>query len=207
MSKHNDTIYALSTPQGKSAIALIRITGKNSQKILKKISSLKRPAPNKTNITLLKFKKTLIDQVIITHFQSPKSYTGEDMIEINCHGSQAIIKKISNTLDFLGARLAEPGEFTRRALMNDKIDLIQTESLSDLINAETEKQRSLAFSNLSGKLSLFVDKINRELSNMLAKTEALIDFADEDLPKNIFSRLNKKYFISRMLKMSFSDIT
>ena len=182
MPKYNDTIYALSTPTGKSAIAIIRVSGKNSQKILKKISSLKKITPNKTKLTLLSFNKVLIDQVIITYFQNPKSFTGEDMLEIGCHGSQAVIKKISECLSFIGARLADPGEFTRRALMNNKLDLVQTESLSDLINAETEKQRSLAVSNLSGKLSHFIVRLNTELSSILANTEALIDFSDEDLP-------------------------
>ena len=156
MSKYKDTIYALSTPTGKSAIALIRISGNNTLGILKKISSIKKITPNKTKLTFLKFQKQLIDQVIVVYYKKPNSFTGEEMIEINCHGSSAIISKISKTLEFLGVRLAEPGEFTRRSLMNDKVDLLQTEGLSDLINAETEKQRSLAILSLSGELSLFI---------------------------------------------------
>ena len=189
MSKYKNTIYALSTPTGKSAIAVIRISGSESLEVLKKISSIKKTIPNKTNLTFLKFKKQIIDQVIINYFKQPKSFTGEEMVEIYCHGSTAIISKISETLEFLGLRLAEPGEFTRRSLMNDKIDLLQTEGLSDLINAETEKQRSLAMTSLSGELSLFVQEINKKLSSILANTEALIDFSDEDLPKNILSKV------------------
>jgi len=189
MFKYKDTIYALSTPTGKSAIAVIRMSGSDSLKVLKKISSIKKIIPNKTKLTFLKFKKQIIDQLILNYFKEPNSFTGEEMVAINCHGSTAIISKISETLEFLGLRLAEPGEFTRRSLMNDRIDLLQTEGLSDLINAETEKQRSLAMTSLSGGLSLFVQEINKKLRSILANTEALIDFSDEDLPKNISSKV------------------
>ena len=192
MSKYNDTIYALSTSTGKSAIDVIRISGNNSLKILKKIILIKKIIPNKTNLVILKYKKEVIDQVILTYFKAPKSFTGQDVFEINCHGSPAVVKKISNILSFLGARLAEPGEFTKRALMNNKLNLVQTESLSDLINSETEKQRSLAINNLSGGLSLFVEKINKKLTQLLANTEALIDFSDEDLPKNVLSKIKEQ---------------
>ena len=192
MSKYNDTIYALSTSTGKSAIDVIRISGNNSLKILKKIILIKKIIPNKTNLIILKYKKEVIDQVILTYFKAPKSFTGQDVFEINCHGSPAVVKKISNTLSFLGARLAEPGEFTKRALMNNKLNLVQTESLSDLINSETEKQRSLAINNLSGGLSIFVEKINKKLTQLLANTEALIDFSDEDLPKNVLSKIKEQ---------------
>jgi len=206
MSKYNDTIYALSTPTGKSAIALLRVSGKDSLKILKKISSIKKIIPNKTKLTLIKFQNSLIDQVIVTYFKSPNSFTGEEMIEINCHGSPAIISKISKILEFLGGRLAEPGEFSRRALMNDKLDLIQTEGLLDLINAETEKQRSLAISSLSGELSVFVKQINKELNLLLANTEALIDFSDEDLPKNILTKtLEQNKNIIKKIKKELSN--
>ena len=135
MSKYKDTIYALSTPTGKSAIAVIRISGRESLSVLKKISSIKKIKPNKTKLIFLKFEKKKIDQVIVTFFKKPHSFTGEDMLEISCHGGTAIISKISEILDLNRIRLAEPGEFTKRSFMNDKLDLLQTESLSDLINA------------------------------------------------------------------------
>ena len=192
MSKYNDTIYALSTSTGKSAIDVIRISGNNSLRILKKIILINKIIPNKTNLVILKYKKEVIDRVILTYFKAPKSFTGQDVFEINCHGSPAVVKKISNILSFLGARLAEPGEFTKRALMNNKLNLVQTESLSDLINSETEKQRSLAINNLSGGLSIFVEKINKQLTQLLANTEAFIDFSDEDLPKNVLSKIKEQ---------------
>ena len=192
MSKYNDTVYALSTSTGKSAIDVIRISGERSLEVLKKISSVKKFTPNTTKLSLLKYKKQIIDQVILTYFKKPKSFTGQDMVEINCHGSPAVVNKISDTLNVLGLRLAEPGEFTKRALMNDKLDLVQTESLSDLINSETEKQRALAISNLSGELSAFTEKINKKLIKLLADTEAIIDFSDEDLPKNIINKIKEQ---------------
>ena len=192
MSKQNDTIYALSTSTGKSAIDVIRISGNKSLTIIKKISPIKDIKTRKTNLVLFKYKKKIIDQVILTYFRAPKSFTGQDMLEIHCHGSPAIVRKISEILNLLGARLAEPGEFTKRALMNNKLDLVQTESLSDLINSETEKQRSLAISNLSGELSSFIEKINERLTLLLANTEAIIDFSDEDLPKNILNKIKEQ---------------
>jgi len=209
MSKNKDTIFALSTPTGKSAVALIRISGKQSLSILKKISSLKKITPNKTKLTLLKFQKQIIDQVLVVYYKKPFSFTGEDMVEISCHGSTAIISKISEILTTLGIRIAEPGEFTRRSLMNDKLDLLQTEGLADLINSETEKQRIMAISGLSGKLSKFVNETNEQLRLMLANTEALIDFSDEDLPKNILNNIleQNKNTIKRIKKeISSSEI-
>ncbi len=206
MSKYKDTIYALSTPTGRSAIAVIRISGDQSLKTLKKISSIKAIIPNKTKLTLLKFEKHIIDQVLVVFFKKPHSFTGEEMVEINCHGSTAIITKISQILEFLGIRLAEPGEFSRRSLMNDKLDLLQTEGLADLINSETEKQRSMAISGLSGKLSKFVNEINMKLRLMLANTEALIDFSDEDLPKNILIKiLEQNKNIIKIIKKEISS--
>ena len=206
MSKYKDTIYALSTPTGRSAIAVIRISGDQSLNTLKKISSIKTIIPNKTKLTLLKFEKQIIDQVLVVFFKKPHSFTGEEMVEINCHGSIAIITKISQMLEVLGIRLAEPGEFSRRSLMNDKLDLLQTEGLADLINSETKKQRSMAISGLSGKLSKFVNEINEKLRVMLANTEALIDFSDEDLPKNILNKiLEQNKNIIKIIKKEISS--
>jgi tRNA modification GTPase len=209
MSKYKDTIYALSTPTGKSAIAVIRISGDQSLNILKKLSLIKKITPNKTKLTLLKFQKQIIDQVLVVFFKKPNSFTGEEMVEINCHGSTAIISKIFKILEILGIRLAEPGEFTRRSFMNDKIDLLQTEGIVDLINSETEKQRSMAISGLSGSLSRFVNETNKQLRFMLANIEALIDFSDEDLPKNILSKIleQNKNIIKRIKKeINISEI-
>ncbi len=192
MSKYNDTIYALSSPPGKSAIAIIRVSGKDSLKALKKISSVKKIKKNQTNLLFLKEKKNYIDQVVAIYYKAPNSFTGEDVVEINCHGGIAVISKISKTFEKLGLRLAEPGEFTKRALLNNKLDLVKTESISDIINAETDKQREIAIKNLSGGLSLFIKEINKNIAGVLANVEALIDFSDEDLPKGIVNKIKEQ---------------
>ena len=193
MSKYKETIYALSSPAGKSAIAIMRVSGNHVLKIIKNfVPGSKKIIPNKTNLFLLKHKNKPIDQVVLIYFKKPHSYTGQEMIEINCHGSPAVIKKISSILECFGARQAEPGEFTKRALLNNKIDLVKTESIADLVNSETEKQRSLAVKNLSGELSSFTKEINKKVSHILANTEALIDFSDEDLPKDILKSIKEQ---------------
>jgi len=192
MSKYNDTIYALSTVPGKSAIAIIRVSGKDAIKVLKKISSIKEIKTNKTNVLFLNYKGVSIDQVVALYYKAPRSFTGEDVVEINCHGGFAVISKISKTFEKLGLRLAEPGEFTKRALLNNKIDLVKTESISDIINAETDKQREVAIKNLSGGLSQFIKKINKNLTLVLANLEAIIDFSDEDLPKGILYKIKEQ---------------
>ena len=192
MSKYSDTIYALSTPPGKSAIAVIRVSGKKVLKIFKQITKKSKITPNKTNLVFLKNKDALIDQVLVIYFKSPNSFTGEDVLEINCHGGLAVIDKISKTLEDVGARLAGPGEFTKRALLNNKIDLVKTESISDIINAETEKQRELAIKNISGGLSDFTTEINKKITSNLVNLETLIDFSDEDLPKNVLKKIKEQ---------------
>jgi tRNA modification GTPase len=192
MSKNNDTIYALSTPVGKGAIAIIRISGKSALKALKKISSIKKLKPNRANVLLLKYNGSSIDQAMVLYYKTPKSFTGEDVVEINCHGGFAVINKFFKTFEGLGLRLAEPGEFTKRALLNNKIDLVKTESISDIINAETEKQREIALRNLSGELSQFTKKISEKISLILANLEALIDFSDEDLPQGILKKIKEQ---------------
>ena len=193
MFKEKKPIFALSTPFGKSATAVFRISGQNSQQIIKKISSNKKLRSNKPELNqIIDNKKKGIDQTITTFFNSPNSYTGENMVEISCHGSIAIINKITETLIKKGISLAEPGEFTKRALNNDKFDITQVEALSDLINSETEKQRILALKNLEGFLSDFSKKLTKKMMKMLADIEALIDFSDEELPKNLIKNIQEQ---------------
>jgi len=204
-----DTIFALSTPKGKSAIAVFRISGIKSHKIIKKISSNKKKTINKAFLNYIFDNNNLpIDQTLTTYFKAPKSFTGEDMVEVSCHGSHAVIKKISKELIKSGLRIAEPGEFTRRALENDKLDLTKVEALGDLINANTEKQRELALRSLEGGLTDYSLNLLRKLKKLLANVEAIIDFVDEDLPINIRKRIkeqNKNIIrsIEKTIKNSF----
>ena len=186
-------IFALSTPKARGAIGVFRISGKNCHNIIKKISSKKRWKKNTTSINyLLDEEKRKIDKTITVFFNSPNTYTGENMVEISCHGGLAIINKISQTLINSGLRPANPGEFTKRSLLNDKLDLTQVEGVSDLVNAETEQQRIVAFRNLEGHTSSAIKKLNLKITKMLADTEALIDFSDEDLPKNTLKNLKEQ---------------
>tara|TARA_Y100000590_G_scaffold447729_1_gene583403 strand:- start:3907 stop:5205 length:1299 start_codon:yes stop_codon:yes gene_type:complete len=188
-----DNIFALATPNGKSAIALFRISGPRSHNIIKSISSNKKIKTNKVELNYILDKNKLpIDQTLTTYFNSPKSFTGENMVEISCHGGAAIINKITKKLLEKGMRVAEPGEFTRRAFENNKLDLIKVEALSDLINANTEKQRELALKNLRGELSGLVLEISKKIQKLLANVEAIIDFSDEDLPKGIEKEIKEQ---------------
>ncbi len=192
MKPSKDTIFALATQKGKSGIGVFRVSGKDSHKIIKSISSKKKFKTNFVTLNNLLDKKNVIDQTLTTFFKSPKSYTGEDMVEISCHGSVSVINKITKTLLKKQTRLAEPGEFTKRALMNDKLSVLEAETINDLVNAETENQRKIAISNLSGGLDKFINEISNKLKKLLADIEAIIDFADEDLPKEIYRNIKEQ---------------
>ena len=197
MRPSKEIIFALATQRGKSGIAVFRVSGKGSHKLIKSISSKKKFKTNFATLNNLLDGKIVVDQTITTFFKSPKSYTGEDMVEISCHGSISVINKITKTLLKKQIRLAEPGEFTKRALMNDKLSVLEAETINDLVNAETENQRKIAIGNLSGNLDKIVNDISNKQKKLLADIEAIIDFADEDLPKEIYKNIieqNKNIF-------------
>ena len=185
----DETIYALATVGGKSAIATFRISGKNTRKIIKKISLIKQIESKNAKLTKIftnKKKNEEVDIGTIIFYKSPKSYTGEDLAEITVHGSPAIIKEMYGILYNTGlCRLAYPGEFTRRAFENNKIDLIQAEAVIDLINAETKEQRIQASKQLSGKFGNKINNINNAIKRILANQEAMIDFSEEEIPNNL----------------------
>ena len=140
----DDTIVALATPPGIGAIGVIRVSGKQTFSVINQLfpsKNLSAQASHTVHVGLLKFKNELLDEVVLALFKGPKSYTGEDTIEISCHGSQFIIEKIIQAINSLGVRIAKPGEFTQRALLNGKLDLAQTESVADLIASNTEVSR------------------------------------------------------------------
>ena len=154
------TIYALSTGPGISGIAVIRVSGKNTAEVIKKLTGSKLPTPRVA--TLRKFNKNegkeLIDEGVIIWFPAPNSYTGENLAEFHVHGSRAVIKAMHLAISKVkNCRLAEPGEFTKRAFQNGRINLLKAESIADLISAETEIQRKQALKIMGGKSS---DKFN-----------------------------------------------
>ena len=182
------TIYALSTGPGISGVAIIRLSGKDSLNVIKALTHKDLPPPR--NVALRKiFKpnsKDLIDEGLIMWFAGPESYTGEDMAEIHVHGSKAVIDALHNSISKIeNCRLAEPGEFTKLAFQNGKIDLLQAESIADLISSETEIQRQQAIKIMNGKSAVQFNFLREKLLKILSHVEAKIDFPDEDLPNNI----------------------
>ena len=186
------TIYALSSGSGISGIAVIRISGENTKKIITNLVSGNLPSPRLA--TLKKFNKIntseLIDEGILIWFPGPESYTGEDMAEIHVHGSIAVIRAILDQLSKIdNCRLAEPGEFTKIAFQNGKINLLKAESISDLISAETEIQRLQAVKIMTGKSSYKFNSLREKLLKILSNVEAKIDFPDEDLPTDVVKNI------------------
>ena len=188
------TIYALSTGPGISGIAVIRVSGENTEKVIKLLTGKNTPEPRVA--TLRKINKIntseLIDEGIILWFPGPESYTGEDMAEIQVHGSKAVIDALHSSISTIeNCRLAEPGEFTKLALQNGKINLLKAESVADLISAETEIQRQQAIKIMNGKSADKFNFLREKLLKILSHVEAKIDFPDEDLPKDILNEIKK----------------
>ena len=188
------TIYALSSGPGVSGIAVIRVSGKEVAEVVKRITGEDLPAPRVA--TLRKFNKintkNLIDEGVILWFPEPNSYTGEDLAEFHVHGSRAVITALHSSISKVkNCRLAEPGEFTKIAFRNGKINLLKAESIGDLISSETEIQRKQAIKIMNGKSSDQYNSWREKLLKILSNVEAKIDFPDEDLPTNILSKIKR----------------
>ena len=203
------TIFALSTGSVKSGIAIIRISGPNTKKILSKITKIDLPNPREANLCNIYNHENneLIDQGMLIWFPGPNSYTGEDLAELHIHGSKAIISALLSSLSKIeDCRLAEPGEFTKIAFENGKISLLNVEALSDLISSETELQRRQAINLLSGKVSKKYQELRNRLLKILANVEAKIDFPDEDLPEDILKNIkNETYNIIKIINSILND--
>ena len=200
------TIYALSTGPGISGVAIIRVSGEDTKKIIKLLT--RKPLPHPRVATLRKINKInnseLIDEGIILWFPAPQSYTGEDMAEFHIHGSKAVIEALHASISEIdNCRLAEPGEFTKLAFQNNKINLIKAESIADLISAETEIQRQQAIKIMNGKSADIFNKLREKLLKILSHVEAKIDFPDEDLPEDILKNIKK---ISNEVTLSIKKI-
>ena len=189
------TIYALSSGPGISGLAVIRVSGPETKKVIKGLTNGRFPKPRLA--TLKKINKIntseLIDEGIIIWFPGPESYTGEDMVEFHVHGSRAVVQAIHNSIsEVQNCRLAEPGEFTKIAFQNNKINLLKAESISDLISSETEIQRQQAIKIMSGDSSNKFNSWREGLLKILSNIEAKIDFPEEDLPNNILKNIKQK---------------
>ena len=188
------SIYALSTGPGVSGIAIIRVSGEDTKKVIKLLTNTSVPEPRIA--TLRKINKIntseLIDEGIILWFPGPESYTGEDMAEFHIHGSKAVIDALHNSISNVeNCRLAEAGEFTKLAFQNGKINLLKAESIADLISAETEIQRQQAIKIMNGKSADKFNELREKLLKILSHVEAKIDFPDEDLPEDILKNIKK----------------
>jgi len=188
------TIYALSSGPGVSGIAVIRISGQETSKAIELLTGKSVPKPRVA--TLRKINKIntseLIDEGIILWFPGPESYTGEDMAEIQVHGSKAVIDALHTSISYIeNCRLAEPGEFTKLAFQNGKLNLLKAESIADLISSETEIQRQQAIKIMNGKSADKFNYLREKLLKILSYVEAKIDFPDEDLPNDILKKIKK----------------
>lgn len=188
MSDTPPTIFARATGTGRAAIAVIRISGAASGPVLDALGG-GRPAPRRAVLRALRIAGAdgpeLLDHALVLWFPGPRSYTGEDSAELHLHAGPAVVEAVSDALVALGARPAEPGEFTRRAFNNGRLDLLEAEAVADLIEADTQAQRRQALRQADGALSRLYDGWAARLRRLLAHHEALIDFPDEDLPQEI----------------------
>ena len=200
------TIYALSSGPGISGVAVIRLSGQDTSKVIQLLTGKEPPKPRVA--TLRKINKIntseLIDEGLILWFPGPESYTGEDMAEIQVHGSKAVVDALHSSLsDIENCRLAEPGEFTKLAFQNGKINLLKAESIADLISSETEIQRQQAIKIMNGKSSDQFNFLREKLLKILSHVEAKIDFPEEDLPNNILDEIknNSDEVINKIKKI------
>ena len=179
----NDTIAAISTPLAPGAISIIRVSGQDSIKIANKIfigKDLEKVNDHTINYGHIYDKKELIDEVMVSVMKEPNTYTREDIVEINAHGSIASAKKILELLLKNGCRLANPGEFTERAFLNGRIDLVEAEGIMDIIESKTEKSLSLAINQLNGNTSNKIKNIRKKISDIETNIEVNIDFPEYD---------------------------
>jgi len=218
--KQEECIFALATPWGESAIAVIRLSGKNTFAKLSKIfegrKNLNSYKSHTINFGTITDKIYEIDKVLIAVYKAPNSYTGEDSAEIFCHGGLAIIQRILNLLSNSGFRSANPGEFTQRAFLNGKMDLTRAEAVNEIIRSKTDKARSLALNRLSGIIKDRIDKIKNRILQISASIEVHLDYPDEELEDNLINpdyvdniineldKLNKTYRTGRIFQEGIS---
>ena len=186
-----DTIFALASARGKSGIAVVRISGPDVANAFAAFR-IDAPEPRRATLVALRSEEVVVDQALVLFFRAPQSFTGEDVLEFQLHGSiavvDAVLRRLSSVQNF---RQAEPGEFTRRALENEHLDLSQVEGLSDLIEAETEMQRRQAMRVFSGALGRQAEIWRRDLIRAAALVEATIDFSDEDVPEDVMPEVRE----------------
>ncbi len=184
----SDTIYAAATAPGRAAVAVIRVSGPRARDAVRTLAGRAPRAREAVVRTLRDGQGAVLDQALVLFFRGPASYTGEDSAEFHVHGGPAVVAGVLQALAALGLRLAEPGEFTRRAFENGKLDLAQAEGVADLIEAETAAQRRQALDQLGGRLSQAQARWREGLIEALSVFEAAVDFPDEEIPEDVAAR-------------------
>ena len=203
----NDTIIAISTALGEGAISIIRVSGEDAINIVNNIfkgKDLSKVASHTINYGHIVYKNEIIDEVLVSVMKAPKTYTKEDIIEINTHGSIAVVNKIMEILLLNGCRLAEPGEFTKRAFLNGRIDLTEAEGVMDLINSETEFTRKMAVNEISGKVSKLITDLRENIVALISNIEVNIDYPEyEDIEVVTINKIKKevKYMKEKLLEI------
>ena len=179
---NTDSIVAIATPPGRGGVGIIRISGSSAYAIALQLTRKKSLTPRFASYcSFYKKSKTLIDQGIVLFFKGPHSFTGEDVVEIQSHGSPVVLDILTKEIVQLGARLAKPGEFSERAFLNDKMDLTQAEAIADLIQASSERAARLALSTLQGEFSKKINALNQQIIYLRLYVEAAIDFPEEEI--------------------------
>ena len=186
----SSTIFALATAPGKSGVAVVRISGKRALSALYALSGISAIELRRAVLVNIRAGGELIDRGLALYFKAPNSFTGEDVVELQLHGSMAVVQALLGHLNGMeGLRPAEAGEFTRRAFMNGKMDLLEAEGLADLIDAETPAQRAQALRQMGGNISSLYESLRVQIIQTLAHLEATIDFPDEDIPESVLTGL------------------
>jgi len=189
----SSTIVAIATATGISSISIIRVSGSLSLSLAKKVSKKEDITPRYAHLTSLYNKKNhLIDYAILIYFKNPHSFTGEDIVEFQCHGGMIVAQEILETLLFHGAVLAEPGEFSKRAFLNGKIDLTKAEAIAKLIEAKSVDAAKILAKQLKGDLKEFIDESRDAMLRATAYSEVMIDYAEEDIPADIVANILKQ---------------
>lgn len=198
----NDTIVALATPPGIGAIAVVRLSGKGAVSITNRVfrgKDLEKVESHTIHFGTIRDKEKILDEVLVSVFREPKSYTRENVIEISCHGSHYIVRQIIQLLIQHGARFAEPGEFTKRAFMNGKFDLAQAEAVADLISSDSEAAHMAAMNQMRGGFSEAIRRLREELIHFASMIELELDFVEEDV--EFASREDLKKLVNDLLKV------
>ena len=185
-----DTITAIATAHGIASISIIRVSGPRALEVAQKLSKQNDITPRHAHLTsLYNYEDELIDQAILLYFKAPFSFTGEDIVEFQCHGGMIVAQEVLDTILTLGVRLAEPGEFSKRAFLNGKIDLSEAEAISKLIEAKSVDAAKILAKQMKGELKVFVEQSREALLKALAYSEVMIDYAEEDLPEDVIESI------------------